>query len=282
MSDNKDLVSWKFYALLTGATVGVIGGMYFIYSLFNDSMDAEISDEQKEKLDELVKLSENMNEAGESPEEKKESDSAFAIRIFKQINEVSEELFKNQYPEWIQKRRTLLKEKKNTEYNSFCENILSEKMRFESQAAEMTLGRIGMNQMQLQGMMEKIPQQEFMQLQQEMMARQQASSTNRRPELFTDDEVIQAFKEFLRLKTDMDNESKQMTQFMNDQSEEARMQFFLKLEINKYMIDDHLSNLYEVDFSTLMMLINSRQLFSRPEIAADYQKLMQEFNQAAY
>ena len=52
--------------------------------------------------------------------------------------------------------------------------------------------------------------------------------------------------------------------------------------LNKYMIDDYLFNLYELDFSTLMMLINSRQLFSNPEISADYQKLMAEFNQAAY
>jgi hypothetical protein len=121
-----------------------------------------------------------------------------------------------------------------------------------------------------------------MQLQQQMMQKQQQSSSTKSPESFEDNDVIKAFKKFLLLKTDMDNESKNMQSFMNDQSEEAKMQFFLKLEINKYQIDDYLFNLYELDFSTLMMLINSRGLFSNPEISQDYQKLMAEFNQAQY
>ena len=284
MSDNKDIkniVSWKFYGLLAGASVGLVGGLYTLYSLFSDNMDAELSDDQKDKLEELVKISETINET-ETPTQKKESESSFAIRVFKQINELSEEMFLKDYPTWIQNRRSLLKDNKKQEYNSFCENILSEKMRIESQSAEMILNKLGMSQIELQGMMEKIPQQEFMALQQQMMQKQQLNTSTKSPESFQDDDVIKAFKKFLILKTDMDNESKNMQQFMNDQSEEAKMQFFLKLEINKYQIDDYLFNLYELDFSTLMMLINSRQLFSNPEISADYQKLMAEFNQAAY
>lgn len=279
MSDNKDQVSWKFYALLAGATAGVIGGMYFIYSLFNDNMDSELSEDQKEKLEELVKISETINES-ESPKEKKESESAFAMKVFKQINELSEEMFTKDHPNWILDRRALLKDNKKAEYNSYCENILSEKMRIESQAAEMILNKLGMSQVELQGMLEKIPQHEFMAFQQQIMEKQQLKSKNKSPENFTNEEIIKAFKEFLKLKTEMDNESRNMSQFMGDHSEEARMQFFLKLEINKYLIDDYLSNLYEMDFSTLIMLINSRQLFTNPEIAEDYQKLMQEFNQA--
>ena len=121
MSDNnKDLVSWKFYALLTGSSIGLVGGMYFLYSLFTNNIDCEMSDEQKEKLAELVKLSETMNESesSESPIEKKESESSFAIRIFKQINELSEEMFLKEYPNWIAERRTLLKDNKKPEYNS--------------------------------------------------------------------------------------------------------------------------------------------------------------------
>ena len=191
-------------------------------------------------------------------------------------------MFLKEHPNWISNRRTLLKDNKKVDYNSFCENILSEKMRIESQSAEMILNKLGMNQVELQTMMEKIPQAEFMQLQQQMMQKQQQSTSTKSPESFEDNDVIKAFKKFLLLKTDMDNESKNMQSFMNDQSEEAKMQFFLKLEINKYQIDDYLFNLYELDFSTLMMLINSRGLFSNPEISQDYQKLMAEFNQAQY
>ena len=281
MNENKDQVSWQFYALLSGATVGVVGGMYFLYSLFTNNMDVEMSKDQKDKLEELVQLSQNINESeSESPIEKKESESAFAIKIFKQINELSEEMFLKENTNWIAERRTLLKDNKKPEYKSYCENILSEKMRIESQAADMILQKLGMSQFELQVMMEKIPQKEFMELQQQMVQKQQQNSTNKSQDKFTNEEIIKAFKEFLKLKNEMDKESKNMNQFMNDQSEEARMQFFLKLEINKYMIDDYLSNLYELDFSQLMKLINSRYLFDNPEISAEYSKLMGEFNQA--
>lgn len=283
MSDNKDSLNWKFYALFGAATMGVISGIYYIYTLFNDNGDADLSDEQKEKLEELIKINEtNQNQTEETPGRKKESDSSFAIRIFKQINELSEEMFTKDYPNWIQIRRNLLKENNKPEYNSYCENILSEKMRIESKAAEMILNKLGMSQLELQSMMEKIPQSEFMLLQQEMVQKSQLNSSIKNPEKLTDNEVIKAFKEFLKLKNEMDNESRNMAQFMNDPSEEARMMFFIKLEINKYMIDDYLSNLFEIDFSALMMMINTRQLFSNPEIASDYQRLIQEFNQAQY
>merc|ERR1711957_929703 len=150
MSDNQEkIISWKFYALLSGATVGLVSGMYMLYSLFTNDDSAEISEDQKASLEELVKISETINES-ESPAEKKQTESEFAIRIFKQINELSEEMFLKENPKWIQTRRSLLKENKKTEYNSFCENILSEKMRIESQSAEMILNKLGMSQIELQ------------------------------------------------------------------------------------------------------------------------------------
>jgi hypothetical protein len=281
MSDNKDSLNWKFYALLTGASIGFISGIYYIYSLFND-IDSDLSDDQKEKLEELVKISENLNqnhsEESGSSTKKKESDSTFAIKVFRQINELSEEMFLKDYPNWIQIRRNLLKENNKPEYYSYCENILSEKMRIESKAAEMILNKLGMTQIELQTMMEKINQNEYTQLQQEMLQKSQLTIKN--PEKLTNDDVIKAFKEFLHLKNEMDAESRNMGQFMNDPSDEARMMFFIKLEINKYMIDDYLFNLFEIDFSALMMLINTRQLYSDSQIASDYQRLMQDFNQA--
>ena len=279
--NNKDLISWKFYALLTGAAAGMIGGIYYLYTLFSDNMDADISEDQKEKLEELVKLSETLNESESAPE-KKQTVSNFAIKIFRQINELSEEIFLKENPNWMENRRNLIKDKKISEYNSYCENILSEKMRIESQSAEMILAKLGMSQIELQGMMEKIPQTEFMAIQQEMIQKSQASTLKKSPESFKDAELIKAFKEFIRLKNELDVESRQMAQFMNDNSEEARMHFFVKMEVNKYKIDDSLFNLFELEFSSLMMLINSRQLFTNPEISEDYQKMMQEFNQAAY
>ena len=280
MSDNKEKISWKFYTLLSGAAIGLIGGMYFLYSLFSNDSDIEMSNDQKEKLDELIQLSQTINES-ESPNQKKNSESAFAIKIFKQINELSEEMFSKEHTNWILKRRELLRENKKIEYNSFCENILGEKMRIESIAADMILNRLGMSQIELQGMMENIPQKDFMELQQQMMQKQQLQNNgNKNPDSISNEKIIEAFKEFLKIKAELDNESKNMQQFMNDYSEEAKMQFFLRLEINKYIIDDNLYNSFEIDFSQLMMIINSRQLFTNSEISSEYQKLIQEFNQA--
>ena len=136
-----------------------------------------------------------------------------------------------------------------------------------------------MSQFELQGMMENLTQKESMEMQQQMVQKQQEYSANKTLGKFTNEEIIKAFKEFVKLKAEMDEECKNMN--LNDHSEEARMQFYSKLEINKYMIEDYLSNLYDLDFSQLMMLINSRYLFDNPGISADFQILMQEFKNQA-
>jgi hypothetical protein len=275
--EKNDKISWKFYAMLGGASVVLVGGLYYLYNLFSNNIDYDISQDQKEKLEELSQIYQTINES-DTTTEKKESESSFAIKVFKQINELSEEMFNKEFSDWIIKRKQLLKENKKAEYNLYCESILGEKMRIESIAADVILQKLNLTQYDLQSMMEKIPQKEFMELQQQMIQKQQ-NADKRNPDLYSNEVIIKAFKEFLNLKNALDNESKNIAQFMNDPSEEMKINFFVKLEINKFMIDDHLTNLFDLDFSMLLMLINSRQLYENPEIARDYSKLMQEFNQ---
>lgn len=282
MSDNNENLSWKFYALLSTASIGLITGMYFLYSVITENMDleSEISEDQKEKLEELVKLGENMEDNNKSPKEKQNSENTFTIKIYKQIHALSEDTFKKENPEWLEKRRQLLKDNKKQEYNNYCENILAEKMRLENLSAEIVLNKLGINQIEFQQMMEKIPQNEMMLLQQQMLQSQRYSLDNNRS--YSNEEIIKAFKEFLKIKNQMDSEFKNMGQIMNENSEEARMQYFMKLEINKFMIDDCLLNYCELDFAKMLEIINSRSLFNNPEITEDYRKIMQEFSQGGY
>ena len=285
--EKKEGVSWKFYALLGTATVGFVGGLYYLHNLFSNNYEMEISEEQKSKIEELTNLYQNISENSESSStsQKASSEKEFTIKIFKQINELSEEMFKKENPNWILQRRQILEKSSgspssNSEYTSFCENILAEKMRIESTAAEIILQKLGMNQFDLQAMMEKIPQQDFMSLQEEMMKKQALSADTVDLNRISNDSIIKAFKSFLVKKKELDEETKNLAQFMNDTSEEARMNFFLKLEIHKYMIDDYLFNNYGFDFNMLMQLLTDRKLTTHKEIERDYNNLLYELRQS--
>jgi len=282
--DKSNNLSWKFYALLGTASIGFVGGLYYLYNLFLNNYDEDISEEQKKNLEDLTSIYQNLQEDSQpTPSQKAASEKNFTIRVFKQINELSEELFKKDHPNWITERRRILEKSNgsnNSEYTSFCENILAEKMRVESMAADLILQKLGMNQTDLQMMMEKIPQQDFMALQEEMMKKQALSSENFDTSKISNENVIKAFKSFHTKKQELDQETRNMAQFMNDTSEEARMNFFLRLEIHKYMIDDFLFNLYGLDFNTLLRLVTERGLTTHKEIEREYNNLLMELRQS--
>jgi len=288
--DKKENLSWKFYCLLGTASIGLVGGLYYLYNLFSNNFEEELSENQKNKLEELSKDLQNLHE-GKIPEAQtitgtthsvKNPQKEFTLKVFRQINELSEEMFNKEHPNWISQRRMILEKnngKNNAEYTSFCENILAEKMRIESMAAEILLGKLGMSQYDLQMMMERIPQQDFMELQQEMLKKQSESVDKIDTAKITNETVIKAFKSFIVKKAELDEETKMFAQFMNDTSEEARMNFFLKLEIHKYQIDDYLYNSYGIDFNVLLNMINTRELTKHREIEADYNNLLRELSQ---
>jgi len=153
-------------------------------------------------------------------------------------------------------------------------------MRIESTAAELILQKMGISQFDLQGMMEKIPQQDFMTLQENMIKKQGLSTDSVDVAKVSKDDIIRAFKSFMDKKKQLDEETKNFAQFMNDTSEEARMNFFLKLEIHKYMIDDFLLNTHGFDFNMLLQLLTDRKLTTDKEIKSDYDNLIYELRQS--
>jgi len=283
--ENKDSISWKFYALLGTASLGILGGLYYLYNLFSHNYENDLSEEQKNRLEKLYVQYQNLNENSESisNKDKLPSERQFTFDLFLQINELTEEMFIKENPNWITERRRILDKNQgnigNSEYASYCENMLSEKMRFESLAAQIIMEKLGINQQDLQLMMDKIPQEDFTKLQEEIMKKQHIDSAIRDLNKISNETIIKAFKGFLIKKNELDQETKMLAQFLNDNSEESKMNFYKKLESHKFMIDDYLFNGFGFDFNMLLNLLNQRKLTLHSEIERDYNNLISELSQ---
>ena len=59
-------------------------------------------------------------------------------------------------------------------------------------------------------------------------------------------------------------------------NEEARMSFFIKLEISKYLVDDYLTNEYNLDSRNLLELIHLKGLQTHRQISVDLNNLENE------
>lgn len=284
--DKKESLSWKFYALLGTASIGIIGGLYYLYNLFSNNIDYEMSEQQESKFSELQETLKNIKQDDQGPSQSqsmsqnksKSSEMEFVKNVLIQINKLSEEMFQKEFPDYIKNRRDLLRSSKKAEYIAYCEQMLGEKMRVESLAAEIALQKLNMSQYDLQTMMERIPQEDFMKIQQEIIATQQKQN-QANPYDFTQDKIIKAFKTLMSKKNELDAETRNLAHLMNDTSEEARMNFFIKLEIHKYMIDDHLTNEHGLDCAGLLLMIEQNRLGTHPEIAREYNMLLKELYQ---
>ena len=271
--EKKQKLSWKFYALLGTATFGVVGGLYYLYNLLSNPA-IEISDEQKEKIENLTKIYQNVNDAGlKDSKEKKEIE--ITLKILKQINELCDELFKKEYPDWEFKRRQILKDNNISEYNSFCEYIVSEKMWIESIAAEIILQKLNISQLELQFLMEKIPQHKYFELQKQMLEKTSYNKPN--PEKFNSNTLILAFKKFISKKNEIDNQFKNIIPMINENDEEGKMELYAKMEINKHLIDDYLMIEFDIDAQNLLDLIHIKGLNTNKDIEGEFNNLINEF-----
>lgn len=281
--EKKETLSWKFYALLGTASIGLVGGLYYLYNLFANNLDFEMSDQQESKFVELQEALKQINNQeshiqGQTQGLSKTNEVEFTKGVLVQINKLSEEMFQKEFPDYIKSRRDLLRNGRAPEYNAYCEQMLGEKMRVESIAADLALQKLGMTQYDLQALMEKIPQEEFMKMQQEIIMNQHKPNQFN-PLDFTDEKIIKAFRALMVKKAELDAETRMLASYMTDTSEEARMSFFMKLEIQKYMIDDYLMNEHGIDCSGLLYMIELKRLGTHPDISKEYNLLLKEFNQ---
>lgn len=287
--------TWKFYAILSGLTIGTISLAYFIYNLFTKN-DIEMNSDQKNRLDQIILLTQTYNEDQQTEKDKKEleaKEAEIAIKIYKLINEICEEIMTNDHQNWIIERRNLLKENKHKEYKEFCEKMIRIKLSNESQISEFLLQKLNLSQDELHMMQQKITEKDYGDIQKDLKQHQLSKNSEdnrilleKKIESYTENEIITAFKEFLKLKNELDKENSGMSELIvgdtgeksEEQKEEQKIQFYIKLETYKFIIDDKLLILFEMDFNRLMLLIKFRNLKNHWEIASDYNKLLNEFS----
>ncbi len=283
--ESKKNVSWKFYAILGTASLSIIGGLYYLYNLFSYNYENDLNEEQKNKLEKLSVQYNNLyeNSDNSSNKDKIPSERQFIFDLFLFINELTEDLFRKQNPNWIVDRRIILdKGQRNndkSEYTSFCENILLEKKNFESIAVQTVMQKLGISHDDFQVMMDKFPQEDCIKLQDEIMKKQNINLSSANIKKISNETIIKAFKSFLFKKNELDQETKMLVQLLSDNSDEAKINFYMKIEVHKFMIDDYLFNLYGFDFHMLLNLLNQRKLTVHSEIERDYNNLINELNQ---
>ena len=182
MEINENL-SLNFYGLLGSAIIGLLGGFYYIYKNYkykkiksHDSEQLKKHSQSKSSTNAFKQINEVPGEflkiKNDSEESMEQSSSEFVISLYKKFYEVTDELFKKQYPDWIAKRRVLQKNNKIDDYFVLCENMLSEKLRIESIVMEETLQKFGLSQTDYQNLMEKIPISTICELQKDMVLKE--------------------------------------------------------------------------------------------------------------
>lgn len=101
MTRNQEGYSLSFYALATVGVAGVVGGLYYIYSIFNE--EEETSEITQSKIEDLqqdleTNLSENMNNLTLDQ----------AVRIISLMNKMTEEIVKKKKPDLDERRRAAI------------------------------------------------------------------------------------------------------------------------------------------------------------------------------
>ena len=142
---NKDTFLSKIgmYIFIGGATVSIIGGIYYLYSLF--SKQEELTEEQLIEIEEIrQRIEENNGEIC----------TDLAIRILAQINKRVEEIIRTSKPDIDNKRREALG--KESVYNSTCAEYFTIKENSYNKATNEILSYFNMQISDLKEIMEQI------------------------------------------------------------------------------------------------------------------------------
>lgn len=135
--------SYLFYALIGGAAVGILGGLYYLYTLM--TKEEEFSEEQQVEVEEIrQQIQENNGELS----------TDIAIKILAQINKRVEEIMKVTKPELDEKRRLVMNNYK--EYNKQCGEFFSLKEAAYNKATNQILNNFNMKISDLKEIMDQI------------------------------------------------------------------------------------------------------------------------------
>ena len=134
--------SKTFYFLLGTGIVGLLGGFYYLWTLFNE--DIELNEEQEKQVE---KITQEVKD-GELTVE-------MAIKIMSIANKVCEDTIKKNKPDLDQRRRDAFNNEE--EYDKICYEYLENKEYAYQSATQLVLGKFNITMENLQKALTGIP-----------------------------------------------------------------------------------------------------------------------------
>jgi hypothetical protein len=232
-----------FYSLAALGITGLIGGLYYLYTTFND--EEKVSDEIKSQLEDLKQ--ETHSEL--TPEE--------AIKIMALTNKQAEELIKKIKPDIEEKRRAALG---TPDYETVCQEFFEIKENAYQTATSLILKNYGNIKMEdLHAVMSKVSPTE---LERQAFEFDKPNFEVELPSKVKVKEIFKFYGNQLAIKM------KEFHQMMNQFQGDPRMQelFIFRILILKVQIDDELYMKYKYTETQIRYLLYKYNLIDDPEI----------------
>jgi hypothetical protein len=253
MEKDKSSNSLVFYGLAALGVTGLIGGLYYLYTAFND--EGKASEEITTQIEELKQEAED-NQGELTPE--------MAIKIMALTNKQAEDLIKKSRPDIDERRRAALG---TPEYETICQEYFEVKENAYQTATTIVLKSYGNIQMdELHNVMSKVSPYE---LERKAFKYEKPEFSGELPSKESVKEMFKYYGNQMALRMREFHQS--MYQYQND----SNMQEFLifRILILKVQIDDELFMKYKYTETQIRYLLYEYDLIDDPEIKAVNEKI---------
>jgi hypothetical protein len=251
--DKSSGYSLTFYSLAAIGVTGLLGGLYYLYTAFND--DTEVSQDINSQLEEIKQ---------EAEENKGELTPDLAIKIMALTNKQAEELIKKAKPDIDDRRRAAMG---TPDYDAICQEYFELKESAYQTATSLVLKSYGNVQMEdLHAIMSRVSPFEL----------EKKAFQFEKPvfsgEIPSQSQVKEMFKFYgNQLAIRMREFHQRMNQFQAD----PNMQEFLifRILILKVQVDDELYIRYKYSETQIRFLLYEYNLMDDPEIKEVNEKI---------
>ena len=242
-----------FYFLIGAGVAGVVGGFYYLYSLFNEEIELDEEQEiQVEKVSQEVKDAE-----GELTVET-------AIKVMSIANKVCEDSVKKSKPDIEQRRRDAFSNEE--EYEKICYEYLECREYAYQNAINVVLGKFNITMESLQKVLTGIPPFE---LEKKLY---QCDKPDYDDSILQDDKY--KIKEaFVYFGTKFIQEMKNFYNMMSTINQNQQEYIMLRLMILKLKVDDDLYFKYKVNEIQLRYLLYKNDLYDDLEVKNVHEKI---------
>jgi hypothetical protein len=251
--ENSKGYSIAFYSLAAIGITGLIGGLYYLYTTFNE--EGEVSDDITNQLEEIKQEAED-NKGVLTPE--------LAIKIMALTNKQAEELIKKLKPDIDDRRRAALG---TPDYEQICQEYFEVKENAYQTATSVVLKKhVGVQMEDLHNVMSKVSPYD---LERKAFKYEKPSFEGDLPSKSKVKEIFKYYGNQLASKM------KEFHQRMNQFQADPNMQEFLifRILILKVQIDDELYMKYKYTETQIRYLLYEYDLIDDPEIKEVNEKI---------